>query len=179
MIGRARTLELLEIVASFGDGGCTAEQFAHAALPDSPYWNALPKNPRRGARRGGRVVSAAAGLLGQLASDRLLKKSLGRYLLTPSARSLLADAGVQVPDSAAMETPKKLQQSGRSRAALIRPQQPARVQWMPDGAGNLWAWDGNVWHFADQYGAHYACYAGQWVCVGYMQASHGSTAANW
>jgi hypothetical protein len=179
MIGRERQLELLEIVGSFGDVGCSPEQVARIAFPDSPLWEQLPQKPRRGARRGGRIIGATAGLLGQLASDRLVKKSAGRYVLTQGSRGLLARAGINVPGSAPQEDDEMQPKSSEFREATERAPQAAAMQWMPDGAGNSWLWDGTIWHVVDQYGAHYACYAGQWVCVGWMQTSYGSTAANW
>ena len=178
MIGRERQLELLEIVASFGDGGCTPEQVARIAFPDSPLWEQLPQNPRRGARRGGRIIGATAGLLGRLASDRLVKKSAGRYILTQGSLGLLARAGVQVAGNSPPKSEEIPPKSSVFPEVTKRAPQPTQLQWMSDGTG-WWCWDGNVWHFADQYGAHYACYAGQWVCVGWMQTSYGSTAANW
>lgn len=178
MIGRERQLELLAIVATFGDFGCTPREFARAAFPDSPHWNDLPKNPRRGALRGGRVVSAAAGLLGQLSADRLLlRRGSGQYLLTPGSRRLLQRAGVEVAGNEPPKSEEIQPKSSDVPEVTKRALQPAPMQWLPDRAGGWWSWDGTTLHFVDAFGTHFVCYAGQWVCVGSPSWGYNSTAA--
>lgn len=107
MIGRQRTLELLEIIEAFGDAGATIEEFAKRAFPNARGWDALPKNPRRGAKPGGRMVSSGAGLLGQLRSGHLIRRENGRFFLSSAGIDLLERqrrGALDAPRSAAPPT---------------------------------------------------------------------------
>lgn len=89
MIGLERTLELLAIIESFGEAGATTEEFARTAFPNARSWDAMPKNPRRGAKPGGRMISSGAGLLGQLRSGHLVRRENGRFFLSSAGLDLL------------------------------------------------------------------------------------------
>jgi hypothetical protein len=112
LLGHKRILELLAIISSF-ENPCTSEDFAKLAFPDSPAWNSKPKRRRRGWKPGGRMISAASGVLGQLGALYLVKRTPDgeRYFLTPSGIDYLHRGGArsqrreEVPKEMPPQTP--------------------------------------------------------------------------
>lgn len=171
MIGRERADELLEIVASFGDGGCTPEQFARAAFPDAAGWNDLPLHPRRGARRGGRMVAAGAGLLGQLRARLLVKKTAGRYVLSPKGRTRVERGGAPVLRQSVANPPEK--------QLLQRNARVGQMQWVADGIGGWFGSDGTTYLFIDPFGGIWVWDGYRWVCFTPQAPASASTGLHW
>ncbi len=119
----ATTRERLKVVASFGTRGCTPAEFAGKAYAASKEW----KRPvRRGGTRGGKVIRAAAGVLGRLRARRLVERQDGRFCITQVGKDY-ASAKPQAQPPMAARPPAKAQ--------------PAPPQWVQaPGVPGGWLW---------------------------------------
>src|SRR5687767_6462434 len=98
---RTATIQaLLESLANFGDSGATAQEFAEKTYAGSKFWRTPP---RRGTQRSGKVVRAAAGVLGKLRvlgyvehiGDRwFLAANGGRFLNDPPPAKLVPNTWI-------------------------------------------------------------------------------------
>lgn len=95
----ATTRERLKVIASFGTRGCTPAEFAGKAYADSKEWK---KPVRRGGMRGGKVIRAAAGVLGRLRAGRLVESLDGRFCITQAGKEYVSGQQPVQPPIAAL-----------------------------------------------------------------------------
>lgn len=119
----ATTRERLKVVASFGTRGCTPAEFAGKAYADSKEWK---KPVRRGGMRGGKVIRAAAGVLGRLRAGRLVESLDGRFCITQVGKDYVSGKQQAQPPVAARPPAKA---------------QPGPPQWVQaPGVPGGWLW---------------------------------------
>lgn len=132
----ATTRERLKVVASFGTHGCTPAEFAGKAYADSKEWK---KPVPRGGMRGGKVIRAAAGVLGRLRAGKLVERQDGRFRITQVGKEYVS-AKPQAQPPVAARPPAKAQ--------------PAPPQWVqaPGVPGGWLWWDGTSFWCRDAVG---------------------------
>ncbi len=147
----------------------TLQQFSEAAYGSSPAWQKVPKRRgRNDPRPGGRVRSAAAGILGRLGRRGVIERiDKHRYRVTPSGRAFLNGTTAQpnatpafaspVPTSHAppaphMPSPISAPPLGQQVQPVHRVAPPAWVR-CPEAPGGAVFFDGmGGWWFVDPHG---------------------------